>query len=97
MEKQDKKLLEPYFWDTDFSKLDIIENRKTIIERLSKYGDMVAFLWLLKHYTPDQIIDVIKNSKSIDKKSATFWCVYFDIPKESVLCLNRQLIQPLFY
>lgn len=95
--QQDKKLLELYFWDVDFSKLDIVRDRKSIIERLSKYGDMDAFLWILKHYTPEQIIDVVKKSTSIDKKSATFWSVYFDIPRENVLCLNRQLIQPLFY
>ena len=47
-----KKLSPHLFWNLDFSKLDVIKNKKTIIERIIEYGldNDEILLWKLYGY-----------------------------------------------
>jgi len=80
------------FWDIDPKKLDIIRHKRFIMERISQYGTPPEISWLLDTYKKKDIIQVVKQSKNIDRKTANYWTLYFDIPREMVLCLNRSLI-----
>lgn len=90
-------VLKSLFWDIDVEKVDFNKNRKFIIERILKYGLPEQVAWLLDNYTEKYIIEVVKISKNIDKKTANYWAIHFHIPKEEILCLKRPLMQDCFY
>lgn len=78
-----------YFWDVDFKKLDLKKYPYFIIERVLEYGDQKAIKWLKKNFTLRQIKRFIKKSRIISPKTANFWSLILDIPKDEVLCLSK--------
>ena len=85
------------FWDVNLSTLDKNTHKRFIIERILKYGRPESIKWLLANYTEQEIIEVVKLSKNIDRKTANYWAIHYHIPKEEVLCLNRSYLQKCFY
>jgi hypothetical protein len=78
------------FWDVEFKDLDVEKDSKFIIERVIEEGDIKSVRWLLKKYHLRTIRGLVKKSRGLSKKTANFWAVYFNIPKEDVLCLSKQ-------
>jgi hypothetical protein len=76
------KRLKPFFWDSDFSKLGANVYSYFIIGRLLECGDEPAVKYLLKTYRPSDIIFVLKNSRSLSKRSRNFWKIFFDVEDE---------------
>ncbi|SHG43622.1 hypothetical protein SAMN02745221_00214 [Thermosyntropha lipolytica DSM 11003] len=74
------------FWDTAIQDLDLKKHRKYIIERILNFGDLEHFSWLLKNYTPEEIIDEVKTNRQINKKSAILVANFFNIDKEEIFC-----------
>ncbi|MBD3321855.1 MAG: hypothetical protein GF350_12235 [Chitinivibrionales bacterium] len=97
MNENDITLLRPFFWDVDITTLDIVKHRRFIIERLLMFGRPEQVKWVLEHYSREEIVETIKKSKAINRKTASYWSIHFDIPREEIVCFNRQLMQPLFY
>jgi hypothetical protein len=95
--EEDTALLAPYFWDTDIHAVDIKKNRRFIIERLLMFGRPGQVQWIIRHYSKKDIAEVIKRSKSIDKRTASYWAVHFGIDRKEIVCFNRQLMNPFFY
>lgn len=84
-------ILKSIFWDLDAEKLNLKKNARQIIERVLEWGDLEQVHWVLKTYTKDQIIETVKNSRQLSRKSANFWADYFNISKNEVKCLTRLL------
>ena len=95
--EEDMALLAPYFWDTDIHTVDVQKNRRFVIERLLMFGRPWQIQWIVRQYSKKDIIQVIKLSKNIDKRTASYWAVHFGIDRKEILCFNRQLIDPSFY
>jgi hypothetical protein len=76
------------FWDVDKQKADIKGHRSFIIRRIMNFGNMDDVKWMLKVYTSDEIIEVVKKSRGLSRKSAYFWATYFNIPEKEVECLK---------
>ena len=93
----DIESMAPFFWDVDIHALDPQRHKKFIIERLLKFGTPKEVCWVLETYSSGDLIDVIKNSRSLDRKTANFWAIHFGIPKQEVRCLNMPLTQGCFY
>lgn len=72
------------FWDTEIELIDREKNKKSIIERVLTRGFLEDFYTLIKMYSADEIIESIKKSKVLDKKTANFCSQYFNIPKEEI-------------
>lgn len=89
--------LRPFFWDVDIAALDAEKHKRFIIERILKYGTSKEVKWLLSKYTDEDIIETVKKSKNIDRKTASYWAVHYGINREDIACLNRQLTQDCFY
>ena len=81
--------LKKYFWEVDFKTLDAKKHDAYIIERLLEYGDTDAVKWLLTTYHSKTIIRVLKNSRSLSKKSAHFWALFFGVPESEILCFLK--------
>jgi hypothetical protein len=84
-------------WDVDPGTIDPQKHKKFIIERVLKFGTPKEVRWLLATYTEAEIIQVVKTSRNLDRKTANFWAVHFGIPSEEILCLNMPLLQSCFY
>ncbi|WP_435051123.1 DUF6922 domain-containing protein [Desulfatiglans anilini] len=77
-----------FFWDVDPEKLSVVESAHFIISRLMEHGDENALRFLLKHYDRNELVRVLRNSRSISKRSRIFWSLFFGITKES--CTPRR-------
>lgn len=81
--------LKKYFWEIKFENLDQEKRADYIIERLLEYSDIEGMRWLLKTHPREKIVEVLKTSRGLSQKSANFWAIYFEVPKEEILCLNK--------
>ena len=82
--------LEKYFWDSDISKADVKENAPYIIERILEYGDMDAVRWMMGAYARESLIEVLKHSRSLSRKGAHFWALFFEVSEQEIKCLSKQ-------
>lgn len=71
--------LRPFFWDVDFHTLSIAKSAYFIISRLMEHGDEAAMFFLLKTYSKKEMINVLKKSRSLSRRSRNFWRIFFDL------------------
>ncbi len=73
--------LKPFFWSYDFSKLNIQNHKKLIIQNILNYGNEKSVKWLRKKFSEDDIKGVIKNSSQSewDKKSLNLWSLVWEV------------------
>ncbi len=82
-----------YFWDIDPTQLEVGRYPKYVIERLLEYGDVPALRWMERRFSREEIVAVLKTSRRLSAKSASFWALYFDLPPEErdeIVCLSKQ-------
>lgn len=77
------------FWDAKKEEIDFYHHRSYIVSRIMDYGDTEDVKWMLKAYTPQQIVEVVKKRRGLSRKSALFWSTYFNIPQEEIECLKK--------
>jgi hypothetical protein len=75
-----------FFWDVKTSDLDTETDWFFIIERLLEYGDDRSLEWLKKKYSDSQIMDVVKKSRKLSRKTVNAWRLYYSLNPEDVLC-----------
>ncbi|MDD5090500.1 MAG: hypothetical protein PHQ23_06245 [Candidatus Wallbacteria bacterium] len=92
LSSEERELLCNLFWDVAVDSISIGRHTHFIIERIITLGNPEQVNWMLKKFTAEQLIAVLKSSKNLDRKGANFWAVHFGIPQEEVLCLNNQSI-----
>ena len=81
------------FWDVDKDAVDSKLHRSYIIRRIVDYGNIEDVKWMLNAYSSGDIIEVVKKSRGLSRRSAWFWVHYFQISPEEVECLKTSLIQ----
>jgi hypothetical protein len=86
------EMIRHLLWDVDRNTLDPQKHKQFIIERVLKFGAPKEVRWLLQEYTGAEIIQVVKTSRNLDRKTANFWAIHYGIPVEEVRCLNTPLI-----
>ena len=78
-----------YFWNVDFSELNLEENSFFIITRILEYGDIKSLCWLFRHTNRGQIEEVIMKSRELSPKTANFWSLFLNLDKNKILCLKK--------
>lgn len=81
--------LKPYFWDVDFNKLAPKKYKTFILKRVLDRGDDKAMRWLLKHYTKEDIKELITTTRDLSAKTANFWATYLKVDPKKVPCLQK--------
>jgi len=81
------------FWDVDKNTVDLKLHRSYIIRRIMDDGNIEDVKWMLHSYSSGDIIEVVKKSRGLSRRSAWFWVHYFQISPEAVECLKTSLIQ----
>ena len=83
--------LKKYFWDVEFKNIDLDKRRVFVLKRIMELGDEKTVLWMLQNFTRSEIMNVLFNFRGLSQKSANFWTLLFDVPKEKVICLKKPL------
>lgn len=82
------KFLKKYFWEIDFDKLDFQKHRLYVLNRILNYGDEKAIAWMWKNFKNSEIKYALSNFRDFSQKSANFWALILNLPREEVLCLK---------
>lgn len=77
--------------------LDPEKHRKFIIERILRFGLPEDVQAMQKQYSEATIRMVVTNSRHIDRKTASFWAIHLNIPREEIACFSTPLINSCFY
>jgi len=85
--------LSSVFWDTDLKTIDFEQQKDFVISRILEHGYLENVKWLLNKYTVNQIKNTICQSRELSEKTANFWSVYFKIPQNKILCLQKSYLQ----
>jgi hypothetical protein len=75
------------FWDVE--DVDPKKYPKFVIERILEYGDEQDVRWMLKNFNRSQIKRVLSGRRGLSSRSANYWSLVFNVPKNKILCLNR--------
>ena len=89
------EFLKKYFWDVEFKKIDLEKNKIYVLRRILNYGDEKAVTWMYKNFKKPEIKNVLSNFLGYSQKSANYWALILDIPKEEVLCLKKRSLREL--
>jgi hypothetical protein len=67
--------LKKFFWDSDFSRLNIPEHRNYILGKLMLYGNVESMIWIIRNFDRDIIGTYLstKGKSVLDKKSYVLW------------------------
>jgi len=85
-------LLRPFFWDVDFRTLSIDRSSYFIISRLMEHGDEAAMSFLLKTYSRETMIDVLRTSRVLSRRSGNFWKILLGVAGEA--CIPKRYPTP---
>ncbi len=85
--------IKPLLWDINTLTLDAQKHAVYLIERVLEFGTKENYRWLKEQFGKDTIITVIKSSKRISAKTATFASLLFNIPKEEIACFQKPYTQ----
>lgn len=75
------------FWDVDFKTIDTKRHKRFVIERILARGDVEDFHFAERLYGSDALRETLLKAKTIDQKSLSFWCFYFNIDKRQ--CIEK--------
>jgi len=64
-----------FFWDCNFTELNLSKHREFILERLLNLGTYDTFKWIFKNYKREEVISFIKKKGKIrlNRNSYLFW------------------------
>jgi len=86
-----KQNLNPvYFWDVDFSKLELGKNKRLIIERIINFGNLKDLKYIIDNYGKNEIISTLCNLNYLDNRTLNFYSIYFKIPKKKFKCYTKK-------
>lgn len=94
MKKKERFLKKEFFWDVDFEKLDLWENRNYIIGRVLEWGDVDEVVALFKYYDKEVIIKACLFNTEISKRTISYLCSFFDVKPQDFRSWQRKQSTP---
>jgi hypothetical protein len=85
-----QQLRKVIFWDVNFEKLDVIKNKKLIVDRVLNLGNLNEFRFIMDTYGVDAIREEVKHIGYFDPKTLSFVSSFFQIKKESLACYTKK-------
>lgn len=78
----------PLFWDVDLTTFNPAEFPQYTIERVLELGNEDAVAWLRRTFSQDLIVTALRASRQLSPRSANFWALIMDVPREQVHALR---------
>ncbi len=82
--------LRKYFWDVEFEKIEPANSKAFVLRRILNYGDEEAVAWMYKNFHPSEVRQCLSDFRGYSQKSANYWALILDVPREEVLCLKKR-------
>ena len=92
--QEDKHLpeyLRRFFWDVNFKNLSQ-NNSYFIINRLLEHGDEIGIKYMLSSFSREEIVQVLRSSRSLSFRSMNFWKLFFKV--DDALCIPKHYPTP---
>ncbi len=74
------------FWDVDPASIDFNKHSRYVVERVLTRGNRKDWESLKKTYGRKEIGEIALKIRSMDKRTLSFLCTYFDKKKEDFRC-----------
>lgn len=84
------ELRKEIFWDLNYDSLDMIKNKRIIIDRVLNFGNISEFKHILSFYGKSVIRNEVKKVGYFDPKTLQFVLSFFNLKKEDLLCYTRK-------
>lgn len=84
------KEFQSLFPSSPVNQLEIRRDKMYIIETLLRNATMLAWRWLVRQYSSDEIATVVKRATGVRKKDVLIWSYYLNIPHQSIVCLQKK-------
>lgn len=92
--KSCKQLSHNLFWDVDIHELDVLNNKRFIIQRVVEYGQLKDWQKVVKWYGLETIGQEMIQVRSLDKVSLAFLSAITGIQKEKFRCYTEKQLLP---
>lgn len=76
------------FWDIDTATFNPEAFPQYTIERVLELGDERAVEWLHGVFPPETIAATLRASRRLSRRSANFWALVMEVPREEVRALQ---------
>lgn len=83
------EFLRSYFWDVDFDSMRAGDSPMFVVKRVIDRGDSQALKWMHQHYSTDIIGKLLRESRDLSAKTATFWADFLGLNHSEVICLRK--------
>ena len=78
------------FWEFEFEKINWMEMRDIVVQRVIERGRMDDYYAILNLYGIEGVVDAIKNIPYMNSKDQAFVCSVFNIDKKDLKCFSRK-------
>lgn len=82
------------FWDVNRSTLGLDKDKSYIIKQVLEYGLINDWIFVQKYYGIEQIAEVSKKFRELDKKALSFISFLSQTPLKEFRCYNYQQTVP---
>ena len=72
------KIRRHLLWEYDFDRFDFKNSAFIVIERVIERGNMEEWREILRYYGRNEVLEVARKSKQLDKKDKHFTEIYVD-------------------
>lgn len=93
MEKSLKDMLRnnsPLFWDVDPTTLEPEKHKRYIMHRVMDYGTLENVRETFSYYGEQTILEVLKECPDLDKKTISFFALYYDIAPDEFRAYRKR-------
>jgi len=83
------EFLRPYFWDVEFSDIDIENSKHFIVKRVIDRGNTQSMKYVIKTYGLEAIKEVVLTTRDLSRITGNFWADILNLDKSQVPCLQK--------
>ncbi len=85
-----KNIIRTCLWGADIDSLDMEADKFLIIERILEHGGDKQIEFIMTNYRQEDIIQVVKESSYLSRKTVNYWCLFFNLKRGDTKCFMKQ-------
>jgi len=94
LNERTQEIVKSCLWGSDLKSLDLEADKFLIAERLLEHGGDRQVKFILDNYSRKNIVQVIKESSYLSRKTVNYWCLVLNIKKEETRCYTKPSLIP---
>lgn len=85
------------FWDIDLAQINLSQHKSQIIFKVVEFGFLIDWELIKKLYSKEEIVEVVTNLGTLDKRTHAYLSLVLDIDKTQFRCYTQQQSSPNFW